>query len=90
MSIAQRSVRTCYESMGISLYMLLNLPCFSEDNPDEGEEVRNSREPIPFEAVFPYHEYEFGHEDKFGFRGYIYDIDSGGNIAVLKVSTASK
>ena len=52
--------------------------------------MKNSRELVPFEAVFAYHEYEFGHEDKFGFRGYVYDIDSGGKNAILRVSTASK
>lgn len=49
-----------------------------------------SRELIPFQAEFPYHEYEFGLENKFGFRGYIYDVDSNGKSAMLRVSTAPK
>lgn len=49
-----------------------------------------SRELIPFQAEFPYHEYDFGLENKFGFRGYIYDVDSNGKSAMLRVSTAPK
>ncbi|XP_078359033.1 attractin-like protein 1 isoform X2 [Oculina patagonica] len=83
----QLSIEWTEDSLGSKAW--LNLTTFY-DNPDEGEEVRNSRELIPFEAVFPYHEYEFGHEDKFGFRGYIYDIDTGGNSAVLKVTVTQQ
>ena len=40
-----------------------------------------------FEAKFLYHDYDFGHDDKFGLRGYVYDVDSNGNSAMLMVST---
>ena len=59
---------------------------FLARDPDAGEEVKVRQEQLPFQEVFPYHEYEFGHENKFGFRGYVYDIDSGGKNAVLRVS----
>ena len=66
------------------------LPCFSEETPEEGEELVVTRDVVPFQAVFPFHEYEFDHEDRFGLRVYVYDIDSGGKNAILQVSAASK
>ena len=66
------------------------LPCFSDATPEEGEKLVFTRDLVPFQAVFPYHEYEFGHENRFGLRVYVYDIDSGGKNAILQVSTASK
>ena len=66
------------------------LPCFSEVTPEQGEERVFTRDVVPFQEVFPYHEYEFDHEDRFGLRVYVYDIDSGGRNAILQVSTASK
>lgn len=65
-------------------------PCLLEATPEEGEELVFAREQVPFQTVFPYHEYEFGHENRFGLRVYIYDIDSSGKNAILQVSTVSK
>ena len=64
-------------------------PCFLEAAAEEGEELLFSRNVVPFQADFPYHEYEFDHENRFGLRVYVYDIDSGGKNAILQVSTAS-
>ena len=64
------------------------LPCFLEEAPEEGEELLSSRDVVPFQEVYPYHEYEFDHENRFGLRVYVYDIDSGGKNAILQVSTA--
>lgn len=73
------------------LYMQFSccLVFFLEATPEEGEELVFARDVVPFQAVFPYHEYEFGHENRFGLRVYVYDINSGGNSAILQVSTAS-
>ena len=66
------------------------LPCFLGEAPEEGEELLYSRVVVPLQVEFPYHEYEFDHENRFGLRVYVYDIDSGGKNAILQVSTASK
>ncbi|KAJ7392446.1 Attractin-like protein 1 [Desmophyllum pertusum] len=76
------------ESLGSKAW--LNLTTFYESNPDEGEKVMYSRELIPFQAEFPYHEYDFGLENKFGFRGYIYDVDSNGKSAMLRVTISQQ
>ena len=58
--------------------------------PDEEEDVKYENKPIThrksFEAVIHYHDYDFAHEDKFGLRGYVYDVDSTGKTSMLMVS----
>ena len=60
----------------------------SAERPEDKEVVKYKKKLVTaqesFEAVFHYQDYEFDHEDKFGLRGYIYDIDSRGS-AILKV-----
>lgn len=68
---------------------MVNLTTFFAERPEDKEVVKYKQKLVTaqesFEAVFHYQDYEFDHEDKFGLRGYIYDIDSRGS-AILKVS----
>ena len=66
------------------------VPWFSETTPEKGEQRLFTRNEVPFQEVFSYHEYEFDHEDRFGLRVYVYDIDSGGKNTILQVSRACK
>lgn len=83
----------CPILVAVELLLHMQLSCcfvfFLEATPEEGEELVFTRDVVPFQAVFPYHEYEFGHESRFGLRVYVYDINSGGKSAILRVSAAS-
>lgn len=72
------------DSLGSNAWV--NVSSFYEAAPEEGEALLFSRRVVPFEADFPYHEYDFDHENRFGLRVYVYDIDSGGNNAILQVT----
>ena len=65
-----------------------NCTLVSAERPEDKEVFKYKQKLVTaqasLEAVFHYQDYEFDHEDKFGLRGYIYDIDSRGS-AELKV-----
>lgn len=52
---------------------------------DNKEEIKYGHEKVPFTTEFRYNEYEFG-SDGITIRGYIYDIESGDEGAILRVS----
>lgn len=67
----------------------VNLTTFYAEKPDEGEKVVHASQVLkePFETIFLYHDYDFGHADKFGLRGYIYDVTSNGDAVItVKIS----
>ena len=58
--------------------------------PDDAEELELSNKPVlphePLKKMIYYMDNDFDHEDKFGLRGYVFDIDSTGKSAMLTVS----
>ena len=64
---------------------------FSANSPEDEEVGVYKDKPVTphetFQAVFHYEDFEFDHQDKFGVRGYVYDVESTGKSAILTVST---
>jgi len=68
----------------------VNLTKFFALRPDDAEELELSNKPVlphePLKKMIYYMDNDFDHEDKFGLRGYVFDIDSTGKSAMLTVS----
>lgn len=63
----------------------LNITTCDSEKPEKGEKMKDVHKLVPFRTKFPYDEYEFGRDKDFTIRGYVYDIESGDEGAVLRI-----